>query len=107
MTHIAQYRDTFISYLEEKVTVTEPKNLYEPIIYILQLGGKRLRPVLTLMTAEIFGTSHKKALDAALAVEVFHNFTLIHDDIMDEAPLRRGKTTVHHKWNTNTGIWRT
>lgn len=104
MTHIAQYRDTFISYLEEKVTVTEPKNLYEPIIYILQLGGKRLRPVLTLMTAEIFGTSHKKALDAALAVEVFHNFSLVHDDIMDDAPLRRGKETVHEKWDINTGI---
>ena len=58
MTHIAQYRETFINYLEEKVVLNEPKNLYEPIIYILQLGGKRLRPVLTLMTAEIFGTSH-------------------------------------------------
>ncbi|WP_420571457.1 polyprenyl synthetase family protein [Kordia sp.] len=104
MTQIAQYRETFINYLEEKVTVTEPKNLYEPIIYILQLGGKRLRPVLTLMTAEIFGTSHKKALDAALAVEVFHNFSLVHDDIMDDAPLRRGKETVHEKWDINTGI---
>ncbi|EDP97136.1 polyprenyl synthetase family protein [Kordia algicida OT-1] len=104
MTHIAHYRDTFISYLEEKVTVSEPKNLYEPIIYILQLGGKRLRPVLTLMTAEIFGASPQKALDAALAVEVFHNFSLVHDDIMDDAPLRRGKETVHEKWDINTGI---
>lgn len=104
MTHIAQYRETFIHYLEEKIVLTEPKNLYEPIVYILQLGGKRLRPVLTLMTAEIFGTSHKNALDAALAVEVFHNFSLVHDDIMDAAPLRRGKETVHEKWNLNTGI---
>lgn len=104
MTHIAQYRETFINYLEEKMVLTEPKNLYEPIVYILKLGGKRLRPVLTLMTAEIFGTSHKKALDAALAVEVFHNFSLVHDDIMDDAPLRRGKVTVHEKWDINTGI---
>ncbi|MEM6684673.1 MAG: polyprenyl synthetase family protein [Bacteroidota bacterium] len=104
MIHIAQYRETFIEYLEEKVVLAEPKNLYEPIVYILQLGGKRLRPVLTLMTAEIFGVSYKKALDAALAVEVFHNFSLVHDDIMDQAPLRRGKKTVHEKWDLNTGI---
>jgi len=104
MIHIAQYRETFIEYLEEKVVLTEPKNLYEPIVYILQLGGKRLRPVLTLMTAEIFGVSYKKALDAALAVEVFHNFSLVHDDIMDQAPLRRGQKTVHEKWDLNTGI---
>ncbi len=104
MTHIANYRETFLAYLEEKIVLTEPKNLYEPVLYILQLGGKRLRPVLTLMTAEIFGTSHQKALDAALAVEVFHNFSLVHDDIMDDAPLRRGKETVHEKWDINTGI---
>ena len=102
MVDIAQYRETFLKYLDEKVVLTEPKNLYEPIVYILQLGGKRLRPVLTLMTAEIFGISHKKALDAALAVEVFHNFSLVHDDIMDDAPLRRGKETVHEKWDL---IW--
>lgn len=104
MTAIAQYRTTFLEYLEEKITLREPENLYEPIVYILQLGGKRLRPVLTLMTSEIFGTSHKEALDAALAVEVFHNFSLVHDDIMDDAPLRRGKVTVHEKWDINTGI---
>ena len=104
MTHIANYRENFLDYLEEKIVLTEPKNLYDPILYILQLGGKRLRPVLTLMTTEIFGTSHKKALDAALAVEVFHNFSLVHDDIMDDAPLRRGKETVHEKWDLNTGI---
>lgn len=104
MTHIADYRETFLAYLEEKIVLTEPKNLYEPVLYILQLGGKRLRPVLTLMTSEIFGTPHEKALDAALAVEVFHNFSLVHDDIMDDAPLRRGKETVHEKWDINTGI---
>ena len=63
-----------------------------------------MRPVLVLMTTEIFGTSYKKALDAALAIEVFHNFSLVHDDIMDSAPLRRGKETVHERWDLNTGI---
>lgn len=82
----------------------EPKNLYEPIRYILGLGGKRMRPVLTLMAAEVFDTDCKKALPAATAVEVFHNFSLIHDDIMDDAPLRRGHETVHEKWDINTGI---
>jgi geranylgeranyl diphosphate synthase type II len=99
-----EYQEQFLVYLEEKKTNKEPKNLYDPINYILELGGKRMRPVLTLMTAEIFDTKFKKALPAALAVEVFHNFSLIHDDIMDDAPLRRGKVTVHEKWNINTGI---
>lgn len=98
------YQKVFLDYLDSKKWVKEPKNLYEPIDYILQLGGKRMRPVLTLMAADIFSSDYKKALPAALAVEVFHNFTLIHDDIMDEAPLRRGKKTVHQKWNLNTGI---
>ncbi|HSD15445.1 MAG TPA: polyprenyl synthetase family protein [Flavobacterium sp.] len=82
----------------------EPENLYEPIRYILSLGGKRMRPVLTLMAAEVFNVDCRKALAAATAVEVFHNFSLIHDDIMDDAPLRRGHETVHEKWNVNTGI---
>lgn len=93
-----------MAHLEAKTPSKEPSNLYKPISYILNLGGKRLRPVLTLMTADIFGTDHKKALDAAMAIEVFHNFSLVHDDIMDEAPLRRGKETLHKKWNLNTGI---
>ena len=78
--------------------------MYEPIHYILQLGGKRMRPILTLMSAEVFDTDYAKALPAALAVEVFHNFSLVHDDIMDAAPLRRGNITVHEKWDINTGI---
>ncbi len=82
----------------------EPENLYEPIRYILNLGGKRLRPVLTLLSCDIFSGDFQKALNAALAIEMFHNFTLMHDDIMDEALIRRGKTTVHHKWDVNTGI---
>jgi len=104
MLSISQYREVFLEYLSEKITTKEPVNLYEPITYILNLGGKRLRPVLVLMTTEIFGTSYKKALDAALAIEVFHNFSLVHDDIMDSAPLRRGKETVHERWDLNTGI---
>jgi geranylgeranyl diphosphate synthase type II len=81
-----------------------PKNLYEPLHYFLSLGGKRLRPVLTLMAAELGGETYEKAIDAALAIEVFHNFSLIHDDIMDEAPIRRGLPTVHEKWNSNIAI---
>ncbi len=104
MDIITAYKEDFISYLNKKVEVTEPKNLYAPIHYILQLGGKRLRPVLTLMTCELFNGNVKEAYSAALAIEVFHNFTLIHDDIMDNALIRRGKTTVHEKWDVNTGI---
>ena len=98
------YQKEFLEYLEKKDWVREPKNLYEPIDYILQLSGKRIRPILTLMSADILSGDFKKALPAALAVEVFHNFTLVHDDIMDDAPLRRGKQTVHEKWNLNTGV---
>jgi geranylgeranyl diphosphate synthase type II len=104
MHSIKQYQEYIGTYLSEQQIVREPKNLYEPISYILGLGGKRIRPTLTLMTAEIFGANYKDALPAALAVEVFHNFSLIHDDIMDAAPLRRGNETVHEKWDLNTGI---
>ncbi len=104
MHAIDQYQDFFIAYLENQKITKEPKNLYEPIEYIVGLGGKRMRPVLTLMAAEVFDTDYTKALPAAMAVEVFHNFSLVHDDIMDDAPLRRGKETVHEKWDINTGI---
>jgi geranylgeranyl diphosphate synthase type II len=104
MHSIYQYQEFISDYLKSQYEIKEPKNLYEPIHYILDLGGKRIRPVLTLMTAEIFDANYKKALPAALAVEVFHNFSLVHDDIMDDAPLRRGQATVHEKWNINTGI---
>lgn len=81
-----------------------PSNLYEPIRYIMNLGGKRIRPVMVLMAAELFTEEIEKALDVALAIETFHNFTLVHDDIMDNAPLRRGKQTIHEKWGVNTAI---
>lgn len=104
MHSIDQYRDSFLKELSKIVVDKEPKNLYQPITYILNLGGKRLRPILALMSADIFGADYKKAIPAAMAVEVFHNFSLVHDDIMDDAPLRRGKETVHEKWDINTGI---
>jgi geranylgeranyl diphosphate synthase type II len=104
MHSISQYQDFFITYLESQSISKEPANLYEPISYILELGGKRMRPVLTLMAAEVFDSNYEKALPAAMAVEVFHNFSLVHDDIMDDAPLRRGEQTVHEKWNINTAI---
>ena len=104
MLDIAQYREAITDYLHKKVKVKEPANLYEPMVYILEQGGKRLRPVLVLMATDLFDGDHKKALDAALAIEIFHNFSLVHDDIMDDAPIRRGKETVHEKWDINTGI---
>ena len=104
MQSIETYRKAFTDYLSEQIKSRDPKNLYDPVSYILNLGGKRLRPVLTLMTSEIFGQSYEKAMDAAVAIEIFHNFSLVHDDIMDDAPLRRGKSTVHEKWDVNTGI---
>lgn len=104
MHSISQYQ-TFISeYFKSQKVYREPKSLYEPIEYIVSIGGKRIRPTLTLMTAEVFDADYKLALPAALAVEVFHNFSLVHDDIMDDAPLRRGHETVHEKWDVNTAI---
>lgn len=104
MQNISFYQKAFSSFLSSYLKDREPESLYNPIHYILKLGGKRLRPVLTLMSAEIFDADYKQALNAALSIEVFHNFSLVHDDIMDDAPLRRGKETVHKKWNINTGI---
>ena len=100
--------DPYVQLIEEgleKIDLPKtPENLYQPIEYFVQIGGKRIRPVLTLMAAELFGTKKEVALPAALAIELFHNFSLIHDDIMDHAPLRRGKQTVHEKWNSNIAI---
>ncbi len=104
MQKIDFYQREFTNHLKEYSAFKGPKNLYEPIKYILELGGKRLRPTLTLLSTEIFEGDYKHSLNAALAIELFHNFSLIHDDIMDDAPLRRGHETVHEKWNVNTGI---
>lgn len=104
MQLIGHYQQIISDYFATTSIEKDPVNLYQPIQYILSLGGKRMRPVLTLMTAEIFDTDCRKALPAAIAVEMFHNFSLVHDDIMDDAPLRRGNQTVHEKWNLNTAI---
>jgi geranylgeranyl diphosphate synthase type II len=82
----------------------QPEELYEPISYLMELGGKRIRPLLTLLAYRLYRDDYKEVLTPAVAVEVFHNFTLMHDDIMDNAPLRRGEPTVHKKWNANTAI---
>jgi geranylgeranyl diphosphate synthase, type II len=104
MKAIQHYQSQFLAHLEQYNHARTPRHLYDPIQYILGLGGKRLRPTLTLMTTDCFGGDVSASLDAALAIEVFHNFSLIHDDIMDNAPLRRGQQTVHEKWDLNTGI---
>ena len=104
MESLSRYQILFDNYLENNKQKSKPIGLYAPIQYILSLGGKRLRPLLALMATEAFGNKPEDALPAALSVEVFHNFTLIHDDIMDQAPLRRGAPTVHNKWDENTGI---
>jgi geranylgeranyl diphosphate synthase type II len=99
---------TYNSLLEEALGdqhfAVDPKNLYDPLRYFLQLGGKRMRPMLSLMGCKLFEKDFQKALPAALCVEYFHNFSLIHDDIMDAAPLRRGQATIHQKWNQNIAI---
>ena len=102
MQHLQQL---VIAAIETSQFPATPSNLYDPIRYILTLGGKRVRPVLTLMAAELFGMQKmEEIIPAAKAVEFFHNFSLIHDDLMDKAPLRRGKTTVHEKWDANIAI---
>lgn len=98
------YQEIIANHFENIKIEKKPTNLYEPISYILSLGGKRIRPALTLMATDLFDGDVNKAIHAATAVEVFHNFSLVHDDIMDDAPLRRGNQTVHEKWNINTGI---
>jgi len=100
--------EEYKSLLEERIALLqltkEPLRLYEPVQYALSGGGKRLRPVLTLAACDLFGGDVQDALNAAIGVEIFHNFTLLHDDIMDKSNLRRGKKTVYKKWNTNVAI---
>lgn len=104
MYAIAELQDIITSALKQRNFSKHPTTLYEPIQYFLNIGGKRLRPVLTLLAADLFKATIADSIPAALAIEIFHNFTLMHDDIMDDAPLRRGQETVHQKWNTNTAI---
>lgn len=99
-----EYKKEFESHLAAKLQAREPQTLYRPVQYILELQAKRIRPILVMLSTEVFGGNRKEALDAAVAVEIFHNFSLVHDDIMDDAPLRRGEKTVHEKWDINTGI---
>ncbi len=101
---IARYQQLIESYISKQHYGKSPDSLYDPIRYIMQLGGKRLRPLLVLISYSLFRSDIKKIVPYAVAVELFHNFTLVHDDIMDNAPLRRGKLTVHEQWNVNTAI---
>lgn len=104
MHSIEQLQNIINKAIAETKYTAKPAELYEPISYLMQLGGKRMRPVLVLVSTELFGGSVSKALDAAIGIELFHNFTLMHDDIMDKAPLRRGNPTVHVKWNESAAI---
>ncbi len=106
MNFLENYTKKIDKGLKEINLPEKPNNLYDPLRYFFALGGKRIRPILTLLAAEKFTAKDSRidALDAALAVEVFHNFSLVHDDIMDEAPVRRGKPTVHTKWDANIAI---
>ncbi len=90
--NIENYREAFLNFMTKNLLKSEPRNLYEPIEYIMSLGGKRMRPILVLMSCDLFGGDISEGMEAALSIEMFHNFTLIHDDIMDNAELRRGKS---------------
>ena len=101
---LSSFKEIFESYLENKVAEYSSSKLFEPFVYTMQNRGKRVRPVLTLMAADSIANKFEKALPAALAIEIFHNFSLVHDDIMDNALDRRGRLSVHKKWNTNSAI---
>lgn len=98
------YKNYIESQLNSLELPEKPNQLYHPLRYFLQIGGKRMRPILALISSQLFSGDFQKARGAAMSVELFHNFSLIHDDIMDNAPLRRGQETVHEKWNLNVGI---
>lgn len=101
---IKQYQDLFLHRFNELTFLKRPVELYEPIDYALAAGGKRLRPVLTVMICDFFGNNSEDAINPAIAIEIFHNFTLVHDDIMDDAPIRRGRPSVYSKYGVNTAI---
>jgi geranylgeranyl diphosphate synthase type II len=104
MNEIEQYQKTINEFIAQNKFSKFPQELYEPLDYIMALGGKRMRPVMVMMACDLMNGDLADAVHAAMAIETFHNFTLIHDDIMDNAPVRRGKITVHEKWNVNTAI---
>ena len=104
MRSFSELHDIVEKELSDLYYPSNPKNLYDPIKYVLNIGGKRIRPILMLLSHQLFSEDIEKSLKAALGIEVFHNFTLLHDDIMDKAPLRRGLQTVHEKWDNNTAI---
>lgn len=104
MYTIEQLREIISREFSKQEYVEEPVSLFEPIRYILEDGGKRLRPVLTLMSYNLYRDDIEKALKSAVGIEIFHNYTLLHDDVMDDAELRRGRLTVHKKWNSNVAI---
>ncbi|MCW3785146.1 polyprenyl synthetase family protein [Plebeiibacterium sediminum] len=104
MLSINQVQELIKSEIEQTNFIKTPSNLYEPIEYTMEMGGKRIRPLLCLMATQLFNGDIQKALKPALGLEIFHNFTLLHDDIMDNADVRRNKPTVHKKWNENVGI---
>lgn len=104
MKEIPEYQGIIVKEIEKFQKENKDFSLYDPVKYILDIGGKRLRPVLTLVATDLFGGIVADSIKPALGIEVFHNFTLLHDDIMDNAPLRRGQATVHEKWNVNAAI---
>ena len=104
MYTIEQLREIISREFSKQEYVEEPVSLFEPIQYILEDGGKRLRPVLALMSYNLYRDDIEKALKSAIGIEIFHNYTLLHDDVMDDAELRRGRLTVHKKWNSNVAI---
>ena len=100
----SQLLDKVNAHIEQLDYAHEPMNLYEPVKYILSLGGKRIRPAMMLMAYNMYRDDVEQILDPALALEIYHNFTLLHDDLMDHADVRRGKPTVHKRWDANTAI---
>ncbi len=102
--NLSDFSTAIQNFLRQYTYGNEPEELYAPIMYLMELGGKRMRPILVLLGYQLFDDDWQKAIPAAVSVEVFHNFTLMHDDIMDKAPLRRNQPTVHTKWNDNIAI---
>ena len=104
MAKFTNYIDDLNDYINKNLSFNDPNNLYDPVKYILQNGGKRVRSLFTLFISDLFSGKIDNALPAAASLEIFHNFTLVHDDIMDNAIIRRGSKTINDKWNNNTAI---